>query len=198
VSIFSAYTTEDRDALASVPFYTIIFNTSTSQYEYWNGAIWQGLLGDIVTTFGLIASNFLVGGKFTVYDSLAVEGMGVPPILDAVNLTSQTAAIAPVNFDNGNVVGDYRAAYYMVVTNAHAAAGTIRFDVTYNDGSAARTLTGQTVSLAALNKSNLWTNTDTNGSLIHLGSGNIAYSVTLTGSIGNAIYALYVTLERLR
>lgn len=136
--------------------------------------------------------------RITYYGSQDTEGLGVPAILDDVALTAQNASIVSTNFANAGNVGTYRISFYLVCSTADLTAGTIRMDVTFNDGVAARTLTGVAVALTSTaNKTTKFTNTDIDGSLIKLGSGSIAYSTTLIGVAGTSQYALYATLERL-
>lgn len=137
-------------------------------------------------------------GKIASYNNLATEGFGASVILDDVALTAQNASIVSTNFANAGNVGTYRISFYLVCSTADLTAGTIRMDVTFNDGVAARTLTGVAVDLTSTaNKTTKFTNTDIDGSLIKLGSGSIAYSTTLIGVAGTSQYALYATLERL-
>lgn len=148
--------------------------------------------------FASLSFQITAAGLIGNYKGVPTEGWGVPSIVDDIALTNQGADIASTNFTNAAVAGTYRLGYYLVCTTAAVATGTIAFAVTYNDGTAARTLTGVGVALTATtNKSTKYTNTDIDGTLIKLGSGSIAYSVTITGLYSTAKYALYATLERL-
>ena len=145
----------------------------------------------------IVEGDIGVFGKILSYNSVSTQGYGVPAIVDDVALTGQVANIASTNFTNAGVAGTYRLGYYLVCTTSAVGAGTIALTVTYNDGTAARTLTGVGVLMTATNKTTKWTNADIDGSLIRLGAGSIAYSVSVTGIYSTAQYALYATLERL-
>lgn len=169
--------------------------TDDAAFTYDAGA---GILNtpDIICS-GITADLIATGGSILVYQGIGTEGYGVPAIVDDVALSGQSAAIGSTDFTNAGTAGSYRLGYYLVCTTADGAAGTIRLDVTFNDGTAARTLTGQAIALTATNRTTKFTNAESDGSLIKLGSGSIAYSTTLVGIAGTSQYALYVTLERL-
>lgn len=137
-------------------------------------------------------------GTASTATTAAALSPAIAPTCDIIALTNQSASIGSTNFANASTAGLYRVDLYLVCTTADLTAGSIAAAVTYNDGTAARTLTSTTVLLTATtNKTTKWTNSDIDGTLIRLGSGNVAYSTTLTGSAGSAKYALYLSLERL-
>ena len=127
---------------------------------------------------------------------LTIEDMS-RGIMDSVALTGQTGSINSTNLNNSNVAGLYRVHYYIQVTTSDLAAGTIRCDISYNDGDP-HTLSGQTLVLTAKNQASTFVTSTLDGSILRHNSGSIAYSTTLIGVIGAARYALYIVLERLQ
>lgn len=182
----------DDGSGSGVPFY-FAGNLTTGQDFSANNitAVTSLVVG---TAFGLTGAD----GLIYEYGNIGTEGWGLASIVDDVQLTNQSAAIGSTNFTNAGTAGTYRVAYYLVVTTADATAGSIRVDITANDGTAARTLTGVTVALTATNRATRFTNSESDGTLIRLGSGSIAYSVVLVaGAINAARFSLFCTVERL-
>lgn len=193
----------DGLSFGRIPFATTNGRLTDLEDLFWDGALFVGSTNYIEPSGNAIFSNgqfFIngVSGKISSYADIFTEGFGVPVIVDNVALTNQGAAIGSTNVTNGNVAGDYRVGYYLVCTTADITAGSIAISITYNDGTAVRTLTGVAVVLTSTaNWATKFTNTNADGSYIHLGSGSIAYSTVLTGSAGTSKYALYLSFERL-
>lgn len=137
------------------------------------------------------AGNVEVNQKITKYNNVATEGYGVPAIVDHVALTGQVANIASTNLSSAGTAGEYRISYYLLDTTADVLAGTLTVAFTWNDGVAAQTFTSATI---ALTTAGAFTQDTLR---VHLGSGNIAYSATVTGIFGTSDYSLYITCERL-
>lgn len=72
LEIFGPLTTAERDALVanSYPQPMVIFNSDTGRLEFWDGAGWQGVLGNDVTVDGALT----VMGSVSVGTSLDVQG----------------------------------------------------------------------------------------------------------------------------
>lgn len=110
-------------------------------------------------------------------------------VVDDVQLTQQT----------GNAGGDlnapasglYRVSYYLVTTAA-GTSGTVKATFSWNDG-VARTVDSATVTFGTLAD-------PASGTLIVLvPTGNtVGYQTTVTDSVGDPEYALYITLEQLQ
>lgn len=162
-------------------------NIDGSTFLYADGS------ADFASTNFQLDSN----GRITSQNGVATQGFGVPTIVNNIALTGQVANIASTNFSSGGEAGTYRVGYYMVCTTSGVGAGNISFAIAFNDGTAARALNGTALSLTATGRVTTFSETTADGSLIRLGSGNISYSVTMTGIYSTAVYALYVTLERL-
>ena len=158
--------------------------------------------GDVRSNYTAVATPTELTGRATGSQNEIVpvdaSDSIVPLICEVVQLTARTAAIGATNFANASATGLYRASFYLHCTTADITAGTITLSITYNDGTATRTLTSLGVLLTSTaNKENLWSNTDLDGTLIqHVTGTSVAYSTALTGIIGTADYALYMVLER--
>jgi hypothetical protein len=129
-------------------------------------------------------------GLNTLAGSPAVVGNDVPAVaaarLGKVDLTAQVANIASTNLSNTPPAGLYAVEAYLLTTTADAAAGTLALNVAWTDGVGATNANLIAAhSLAATGRSQ-------GRQLIQLASGNIAYSVTVTGLYGTAAYAVYV------
>lgn len=61
IQIEGPYTTAERDALASPDLHQIIYNSDTEQFEFWDGAGWQGVLGDNVVFDSIVVGNLDAG-----------------------------------------------------------------------------------------------------------------------------------------
>lgn len=114
----------------------------------------------------------------------------LPSVKDTVSLINQTADKASTNFLNSSTIGLYRVSYVLLVTTADATAGAVTLSISWTDDASAFSVSSTALVLTALGR--------TSGEfIIRLNSGSIAYSTTHTGSYGTAVYALYMTLERL-
>ncbi len=125
---------------------------------------------------------------------LTTDVSGVLPLANGgsdrttIALTAQTTTIGPTTIASAG--SQFRFSYTLLDTSTDATAGTIQLTVNYTDDQGATSQTGASISLAAATR-------DRGSFVIQRASGNVTYTVTLTGLIGTAQYALYATLERL-
>jgi len=115
----------------------------------------------------------------------------------SVSATAQNAAITTTNLLAAAAAGTYRVAGYLHTTTASDGACTSALTIGYTYNSGAKTLTPITGHSHAVDE------TASQGTAIlrNDASANITYAVDLTaggGDCTNAVFALYVTLERLQ
>lgn len=149
------------------------------------------------TNVVLTNNNFLLGGGTeNVKDSgfsvvpAANGGSGVAydRVAALVDLTAQVATTGPTTM---LAAGDHlQFSYYLVVTTADAlSVATIAVSVTVTDEVGAYTQTAVALAVTA-------TNRQVGVVPLRRASGNVTYTVTVTGAIGTAVYAFHATLER--
>ncbi len=120
----------------------------------------------------------------------ADASFAVPPgtiQLFTIALTGQTTTIGPTTITSAG--SQLLFSYTLLDTANDATAGTIQLTVNYTDDQGATSQAGASISLAAATR-------DRGVFVIQRASGNVTYTVTLTGIIGSAQYALYATLQR--
>lgn len=181
----------------------------TISAEFPFGARKHTIIGTVPSNFGIwgVSSNtnptrfyykddsqnvFRLGSTFL---APAASEFAVPIVGDRVSLTNQSTSITATNLLNAGVAGLYLVKFYLVVTATDAGAGTVSVSIAFNDGTAARTITSPAVAMTATGFTTSVTPATDDG-LIRLGSGNIQYSTTVSGTPGAARYALYVMAER--
>lgn len=71
LKVYGPYTTAERDALNDgfVPLYTIILNSTTAQFEFWDGSGWQATPSDNPTF-----ENVIVTGVLAVTGNISTSG----------------------------------------------------------------------------------------------------------------------------
>jgi hypothetical protein len=108
-----------------------------------------------------------------------------------VALTAQSANIPDTALATALTAGLYRVSAYCIVTTADAT-GTIDITVSWNDGTAARTL-------ALIDNQDLTTTSYGQGSVVVLvdGVNDLDYAATMAGETTSRAFSLYLTLERL-
>lgn len=141
-----------------------------------------------ITFNGGADGTISVSAKINTYNTIAVEGYGVPAIVDDVALTGQTADIGTTNFTNAQVVGRYRISYILQDTTSDITAGAVILTISWTDGAGATTATAtQTLTGVGRQSGVIY---------VQEASGNLTYATTHTGLFGSATYALYITCER--
>lgn len=199
---------------------TIDTFTFKGDLNSWSSGAWSFYSDEGITQTGKVEVPF--AGQYRFYD----DSLSVPGILDftslttsdktftfpdatgtialtsdiptlagllssSIALTAQVLDITDTAF-TVNTAGLYRISYYMLDTTADALAGAVTLNIKFTDNAAARTISSSPVVLTA-------TTGFTQGEIIvRLASGNVTYGVTHTGIFGNAVYALYVTQEKLQ
>lgn len=103
IRIFGPYTTAERDALvgggSTVPTYTCIFNSDIGAFEFWDGAVWQGMLGGspfftgTVTSAGFEESS----GTIVINSSGIIISGGAALDVDGRSKAAQGADVAAAN-----------------------------------------------------------------------------------------------------
>jgi hypothetical protein len=181
----------------------------------WSGAADRTLTMPITTTTlaGLGVTQTFTGvntfGDVNVVGALALEGptnaasidnsgdaasVSTLPTDDGVlttsvnrlNLTAQSAGISATALND--VAGLYAIHYEMTCTTADVTAGSITFDVIATGDGGAQTVSSASLPLttAAISATN-----PVRGTIVrYLASGNLQYSVTVTGAVNAARYAL--------
>lgn len=148
------------------------------------------------TGYGADLAGALNLDRVTAYNGgLATAGQGLPPILDVVQLTAQTANIAATALASSAAAGLYRVHYYLRDTTAAVGAGTLVVTIAWNDGQA-RSVTSSSIILTSVSASNSFTQ----GTVFinNASGGNITYATTVTGIYSTSAYAVDVTLERVQ
>jgi hypothetical protein len=136
------------------------------------------------------AQSSLVG-KFTKYNNVTTAGFGVPAIVDRQALTGKVADVTDTAFTNAGTAGEYVVHVYVLDTTSAIGAGAVTVNIKFNDGTSAQTVTVGPVALTSAG-------TFAQGTVFaHLGSGSVTYGTTHTGIFSTAVYALYVTADRL-
>lgn len=87
--------------------------------------------------------------------------------------------------------GLYRVEVVMFTTTNDALAGTLSFDLAWTD------LVGSTTGTPIAAHVLTATGRSTGSTLLHIASGDITYSTTVTGIYSNAVYALEIRVVRL-
>lgn len=157
-----------------------------------------GAAGDTTTTSPTQNDT----GKVRLYEGTATVGAGVPYIVGSVPINtgsaSHNAAITTANLYAAAPAGTYRASAYIQTTTASAGACTSSVTIgwTYNSGAK----TANTI-LAHSHAVDEVADSGTPLLLRNDAGANITYAVDLTaggGDCTNAVYDLYVVLERLQ
>lgn len=154
--------------------------------------------GNIVyATASLTNNNFLLGGGGAlVKDSgfaivpPASGGTGVAYDIIAarIALLLQTATLGPTTI--ASVGTQFLFSYTLQITTADAgSAATVQVSIGYTDSIGATTQVGALVAVIA-------TNRDRGSFVIMRNTGNLTYTVTVTGAIGTAQFAFHATLQR--
>lgn len=117
-------------------------------------------------------------------------GAGIVTTTDTEALTTKATDIADTALTTTGA-GLYRVSYYLLDTTADLTAGAVTLNIKFTDAATARTLSSAPVVLTAT------TGFAQGQMVVQLASGGITYGVTHTGIFGTAVYALYLSLERL-
>ena len=130
-----------------------------------------------------------IGGRLVVVGNdapaVAAENLG------KVDLTGQVANIASTALSNTPPAGFYEVEVYLETTTNDATAGTLAVVVGWTDDVGATTST--VIAAHALTA----TGRSTGRAIVRLASGNLTYSVTVTGIYATAAYAVYVRVTSL-
>lgn len=145
----------------------------------------------------LTNNNFLFGGGGALVKDagfavvpVANGGSGVAydRVFAVIDLTAQTATAGPTTIASAGA--HFLFSYYLIVTTADAlSVATLQLTVSYTDDDGGATQSSASIAVSA-------TNRDSGVFVIQRASGNVTYTVTLTGAIGSAQYALHATLQR--
>lgn len=143
----------------------------------------QGIINSTLTASKLVLTD---GSKQLVSGTAAnLSAAGIPTVTN-VSLTAQGADIAATNL--ATVAGLYLVSYSLQDTTADITAGAVILTLSYTDGAGAATATA-TQTLVGVGRQS--------GSVyVQLASGNLTYATTHTGIFGTAVYALYITTQR--
>jgi len=134
------------------------------------------------------------GGTLTTYGGVTVTDFGVPGIVAADHKTAQTASIGTVTLLTGPAAGMYEIRFYGD-QNANAASGSCAVSYTFNwtDASNARQeQTGNLVLATSQSTSSFLTGLQP----IWVGSGNVTYITTLSGTCPSGSYDSHVQVLR--
>lgn len=114
------------------------------------------------------------------------------------NLTALSASQSGVTLASAPSAGGYRIAYYMDESGTcSSGSNTVSLTFNWSDASNARVLTTSTLTLGATQSTSGYLS----GAVpIYVGSGNVTYSSTVSGSCttGTSSYDVHITLERLQ
>ncbi len=125
---------------------------------------------------------------------LTTDVSGVLPLANGgsdrtvVALTNQAATVGPTALASAG--SQFRLSYSLLITTTDIGAATVTVSATYDDDIGTTSQSGIAVAVTAANR-------QTGTFIIERASGNVTYTVTVTGSIGSAKFAFYATLERL-
>ncbi len=179
--------------------YKTVAALTASRILLGDGTAKAKILGSLGTTTTLLHGNAAGDPTFGAVD-LAADVTGTLPaanggtavtydrIAATVALTGQTTTIGPTTIASAG--SQFLLTYTLLDTAADVTAGAVQLTVNYTDDAGATVQASASVALTALGRtSGLFS--------IQRASGNITYTVTLTGIIGTATYAIYATLLRL-
>lgn len=203
-------TTEVNGGLIRGLITDVTSGSEDMDYQIYTNAAGAGLTEKVrITSAGNVgigdvspASLFTVGSgdKFQVNSSgtitsiagVATEGLfGAQAIVDTIEKTAQNATIAATNFNNAATAGEYTVDYNIFMTTA-GSGGTVAFNVIANNGTSSITHTSANVNLNQ-------TTADAQGTVVvKLGSGNVQWSTTVTGSTGSPLYTITTHCRRTR
>lgn len=123
------------------------------------------------------------------YNGLSTAGMGLVPITNVVQLTTQSADIGSTTLVS--TAGLYRVSYYLVDTTSAVGAGAVTVTIGWTDAGGAKTAVSSSVLLTG-------TTSFAQGTVfVQLASGNLTYLTSHTGIFSTAKYALYLSVERI-
>jgi hypothetical protein len=114
-----------------------------------------------------------------------------------VALTNQGADIASTNIANTSTAGLYRVSWDVETTTSDAAAGQTTLDITWTDGAGSANLINSSAAAQTPTISLTSSQRTVGTAFVHVASGSIAYSMTVSGSYGTSKYALNITVERM-
>jgi len=137
-------------------------------------------------TWGAVVLTADVSGTLPVGNG--GTGVTYDRVFALVDLTAQVATTGPTTIASA---GDHFVfSYSLFVTTADGgSAATLTVTVNYTDDIGATVQTGAALAVTATNRqTGIW--------VIRRASGNVTYTVTVTGAIGTAVFAFRATLER--
>ena len=130
-----------------------------------------------------------IGGR------LVVVGNDAPAVaagsLGKVDLTAQVANIAATALSNTPPAGMYEVEVYILTTTADVTAGTLAVAIGYTDNVGATSQTA--IAAHALTA----TGRSTGRAIVRVASGDVTYSVTVTGIYGTSAFAVYARVVSL-
>jgi hypothetical protein len=91
--------------------------------------------------------NVMVG-KFTQYNNITLEGMGLSVIVDTIEKTNQNVNIGATTFNNSSNNGLYKVVYYLACSTADASGANVVLNIAWNDGYS-KTKTSSSVSFSS-------------------------------------------------
>lgn len=137
-------------------------------------------------TFGAVVLTSDVSG--TLPTGNGGTGITYDRLTATLSFQTQTVTLGPTAIASAG--SQYRFNYSLFITTTDVGLATVQVSVNYTDDVGATSQTGTAIAVTA-------TNRDRGSFVIYRFSGNITYTVTVTGAIGTAVYAFYATLERL-
>lgn len=198
-----------RGTIGSMPDWsTLVLPNNGTAYTLpvFTGTDTLGELTSVGTTGQILKGNtgaipswsddLILVGKTTTYNNVATAGYGTPAIVDYVALTGQTADIGSTNFTNAGTAGLYRINYYLECTTSDATAGNVSLTISFSDDAGGATIVSANLPLTTT-ATRIQSSLTNAKQLAQLNSGSISYSTAHTGIYGSAVYALYISVERL-
>lgn len=128
------------------------------------------------------------------FTSLGGQVQQATRAVDTVSLPTQTATIGPTDISDGNLAGGvYSFGYFLAITNAGGAGGTVSVTLDWTYDGTARSWTG-----AVLN-SDVAAEWDSENKLIRIDSGSpVRYSTTVVAGAPLAEYSIDVVLSQVQ
>jgi hypothetical protein len=131
----------------------------------------------------------------------AVGGGSYPATVATVALTDQTADISDTNLDNTTEAGTYLINYYIFFTATDGSTVIVSVDFGWADDAGSKILSdvnGYGLNLLRQIDANNTDKLTCSGTFfVQSATGPIQYSTTSINSYGDAVYSLYITVERL-
>lgn len=179
------------------------FGTGLLRVTTSTGAVSSAEISGDCTTSGsnaltctqLNGSNFTVNssGVPTKIDGLTTAGIGTQVTIGLSNVTAQTSSQSTVTLATSPAAGGYKIEYYGDMSTAGNGC-TVSFTFNWTDVTTARSLSTGNLNLGTQSVGSFISGTFP----IWVGSGNVTYTSTVTGSCGAGAYDIHPWLVRIQ